>query len=74
MIGYARVKDNKGKWTGKFYKYFFDMQTNTEKVLKSNVYFSEAYLDWSSNTMYDTLHNDFFNYSVTRKVRVPYAS
>lgn len=72
MIGIERQRDKKGRWTGKFYSYYFDMQTNTETILEDNLNFKDACILWSINiSRRDTSCEDFLYYTKYRKIRIP---
>jgi len=74
MIGIDRQKDARGRWTGKFYKYYFDMQTNTTNVLQDDLDFSTSYLFWSTTeSVLDTIEEDMMYYFTQRKIRVPWS-
>lgn len=74
MIGIDRQKDARGRWTGKFYKYYFDMQTNTTHVLQDDLDFSSSYLFWSTTSgVRDTREEDMMYYFTQRKIRVPWS-
>ena len=74
MIGIERKKYKRGRWVGKFYKYYFDMQTNTETILQNDLDFFEAYLLWSTtSSVRDTREEDMLYYFTQRKIRVPWS-